>query len=55
MLVILPASESTIIGVVQASDWSPGGTGNVTVDSIMALDIQEKVVSPALTGSFGNW
>ena len=29
----------TIVGVVQASDWSPSGTSHVTVDSIMALDI----------------
>ena len=42
----------TIIGVVQASDWSPGGTGNVTVDSIMALDIQEKVVRESLKQMF---
>ena len=42
----------TIVGVVQASDWSPSGTSHVTVDSIMALDIQEKVVRESLKQMF---
>ena len=42
----------TIVGVVQDSDWSPSGTSHVTVDSIMALDIQEKVVRESLKQMF---
>ena len=42
----------TIMGVVQASDWSPSGISHVTVDSIMALEIQEKVVRESLKQMF---
>ena len=40
------------MGVVQASNWSPGRTGHVTVDSIMALNVQEKVVRESLKQMF---
>ena len=41
-----------ITGPVQASAWSPDDTGNVTLDSITALSIQEKVVPESLKQLF---
>jgi len=38
----------TIMGVVQASNWSPNWTGKATVDSILIVSIQEKVVHESL-------